>query len=57
MKIKREEPKVKPQLKMSEEFLNLKTLSSSVIVQHLEESIKLRELPVEKKLKRELEKI
>jgi len=52
MKIKREEPKVKPQLKMSEEFLNLKTLSSSVIVQHLEESIKLRELPVEKRLKR-----
>ena len=57
MRIKREEPKVKPQLKMSEEFLGLKTLSSSVIVQHLEESMKFRELPVEKKLKRELEKI
>jgi len=57
MRIKREEPKVKPLLKMSEEFLGLKTLSSSVIVQHLEESMKFRELPVEKKLKRELEKI
>lgn len=57
MKIKREESKIKPQLKISEDFLNLKTLSSSVIAQHLEESIKLRELPVEKRLKRELERI
>lgn len=57
MKIKREEPKVKPQLKLSEEFLDLKTMETNLIVQHLEESMKLRELPVEKRFKRELEKI
>lgn len=57
MKINKEELKVKPLLRMSDEFLDLKTLGSSVIVKHLEESMKFRELPVEKRFKRDLEKI
>ncbi|MEM4271897.1 MAG: hypothetical protein QXD13_02320 [Candidatus Pacearchaeota archaeon] len=57
MKVKREEQKVKPQLKLSEEFLDLRTMDNNIIVKHLEENMRIRELPIEKRFKREMEKI
>ncbi len=54
MKVKKEEMKVKPKMKLSEEFLDLRTMESNVIIQELEENIKLRELPIEKHLKKNL---
>ena len=51
MKVKKEEMKVKPKMKLSEEFLDLRTMESNVIIQELKENIKLRELPIEKHMK------
>jgi len=57
MKIKKESPKVKPELKMSKEFLDLRTTEKNLILQKLEENIKLRELSVEKRFKKQLERL
>ncbi len=48
--------KLKPELKIADEFLDLKTLDTNVILNHLEEQIKLREMSIEKRLKREFVK-
>jgi hypothetical protein len=42
--------RAKPELKIADNFLDLRTQETSVIVQHLEEQIRLRELPLEKHL-------
>jgi len=55
--ITREKPKVKIDLKLADEFLTLKTMDTNVIVQKLENSIKLREMPIEKHLKRDIDQI
>jgi len=44
--------KIKPELKIADKFLDLKTLDTNIILNHLDEQITLRELPVEKRLKR-----
>ena len=54
MKVKKEELKVKPTTKLSEEFLDLRAAKSNVIIEQLEENIKLRELPIEKHIKKNL---
>lgn len=54
MKIKKEESKIKPQMKISEEFLDLRTLKKNIILERLEENIRLRELPIEKHAKKNL---
>lgn len=55
MKIKKEVFKIKPELKMSEEFLDLRTAEKNIILQKLDENIKLRELPVDKRFKKQIE--
>lgn len=55
--IKKQEQKVKPELKIADEFLDLRTIDTSVIVEHLEEQIKLREMGIEKQFGRKLKKI
>ncbi len=57
MKIKKETPKIKLDFKMSEEFLDLRSTKDNLIIQKLEENIKLRELSVEKRFKRQLEQL
>ncbi len=57
MRIKKEEIKVKPKTQLSEEFLDLRTMESNVIIQELEENIKLRTLPIEKHLKKNLRRL
>ena len=57
MKIKKESPKVKPEMKLSEEFLDLRTTEKNLILQKLDENIKLRELPVDKRFKKQLEQL
>ena len=52
--IKREEPKIKPEMKLDKDFLDLRTLDTNIIIKHLEETIKLREMPIEKRLKKKL---
>lgn len=54
MKIKKEEAKVKPQLKLSDDFFDLRTLDTNIIIKHMEYNIKLRELSVEKRLAEKL---
>jgi len=45
---------LKPELKIADKFLDLKTLDTNIILDHLDEQIKLREMPVEKRLKKDL---
>ena len=47
MKVKKEELKVKPEMKLSKEFLDLRTEERQPILEMLEENIRLRELPIE----------
>jgi len=55
MRIKKETPKIKIDLKLSEEFLDLRSTKENLLLKKLEETIKLRELPIEKRFKRQLE--
>lgn len=48
--------RAKPELKIADNFLDLRTQETNVIVQHLEEQIKLRELPLEKQIQKSLRK-
>lgn len=47
MRVKKEELKAKPDMKLSKEFLDLRTEESQPILEILEENMRLRELPVE----------
>lgn len=55
--IAKEKSQLKIDLKLADEFLTLKTLDTNVIVQKLENSIKLREMPIEKHLKKDIDQI
>ncbi len=50
MRVKKQEVKVKPKFRISEDYIDLRTLDTNVIVEHLEYNLKLRELPVEKRI-------
>jgi len=54
MKLKKEEQKVKHLTKLSDEFLGLRDLGAGFIIRHLEKSIELREMPIEKRMKKKL---
>jgi len=45
---------LKPELKIADKFLDLKTMDTNIILNHLDEQIRLREMPVEKRLKKDL---
>ena len=47
-------PKVKPEFKVykEEETLDLRTVETNIIINKLEENMKVRELPVKKRLSR-----
>jgi hypothetical protein len=57
MRVKKEELKIKPKTQLSEEFLDLRTMDNNVIIQELEENIKLRELPIEKHIKKNIRRL
>ena len=54
MRVKKEEMKIKPKMQLAEKFLDLRTMENNVVIQELEENIKLREMPIEKHLKKNL---
>jgi hypothetical protein len=41
--------KLKPELKIADRMLDLKTMDANIILNHLDEQIKLREMPIEKR--------
>ncbi len=41
--------KLKPDLKLADKFLDLKTVDTNIVLDHLDEQIKLREMPIEKR--------
>ena len=51
MKVKKEELKIKPELKVANGFLDLRTEENHPILEMLEENMKLRELPIEMHVK------
>lgn len=55
--IAREKPKVKIDLKLADEFLTLKTMETNTVVQKLENNMKLREMPIEKHFKKNIDQI
>jgi hypothetical protein len=44
--------KIKPELKIADKMLDLKTMDTNIILNHLDEQIKLREAPLEKRIKK-----
>lgn len=54
--IKKDEAKVKIDLKIADEFLDLKSLETNVIIKKLEDQIKLRETKIEKHVEKDLKK-
>jgi hypothetical protein len=47
MRVKKEELKVKPEMKIAKEFLDLRTAEKQPILEMLEENMRIRELPIE----------
>jgi hypothetical protein len=45
-----QKPKVRPSLKLADDFLSLKTADTNMVVQQLEENMKAREMPLEKQI-------
>ena len=54
---KQQKTKIQPHFKLAEDVLDLQTLKTNVIIEHLEESIRLREMPIEQHLRKKLLKI
>ncbi len=52
MKIKAEKSRIKLGTKLSDEFLAIRDMDSSLIVGMLEENMKIREMPIEKRIKK-----
>jgi len=52
--IEKEKQKIKTDLKIADEFLDLKTIDTNVIIKKLENSIKLREMKIEEHFKKEI---
>lgn len=46
--------KMQAQFKLAEEFLDLKTVNTNIIIEQLEHNIKMREMPFEAQLKKRL---
>jgi hypothetical protein len=44
--------KVEPQFKLADDILALKELDTNIVVSQLEENMRIRELPLEKQLRR-----
>ena len=54
MKIKKQEPKIKPEFKMLDNPIDLRIMDTNVIVDYLEDQIKLRDQRVEDHLRSKL---
>jgi len=52
MKVTIPESKIKPLLKLAPEQLDLRTLDTNLVLNFLDEQIKLRDLPIEAHLKK-----
>ena len=50
----REKKEIKLDTLLSDKFLDLKVVSSNVVLEHLDEQIRLREMPIEQKVKKTL---
>jgi hypothetical protein len=55
--IAQEKSKIKIDLKLADDFLLLKTMDTNAVVQKLEDNMKLREMPIEKHIKKEIDQI
>ncbi len=44
--------KLKPTFKLAEDFLGLRTAETNAVVEQLEENMRLREMPIEKHIRR-----
>ncbi len=44
--------KLKPEFRIADDFLNLKTTDTNIVIQQLEENMKIREMPLEKQIQR-----
>lgn len=49
--------KIKPKFKIADDFLDLRTLDTNVIINQLEEKMKIREMPVDKQISMKLKKV
>ncbi len=49
--LQRKESKIKTEFKIADGYLDLRTLDTNILVQHLDAEIKKRELTIEKRVK------
>ena len=54
MKIKMPESKLKKEAQLIEKFIGLRDLDSNLVINKLEENIRLRDTPIEERLKKKL---
>ena len=54
MKTALKETKIKPDFKLAEDALDLRYLKTNVVLEQLEDSIKLREMPIELRARKKL---
>ena len=55
--IEKQNAKVEPKFRFADDFLDLKTLNTNVIIAQLEENIKLREMSIEHQLKKKFMRV
>ena len=55
--IEKDELKVKPKFQIAENFLDLKAVKENVIISHLEEQIKMRDMSAEKMISKRIRKL
>jgi len=55
-KIKKQESSLKPEFKLADEYLDLRTMDTNIIVDYLEEQIKLREAKADERFAKQLRK-
>lgn len=52
--MKLEKKEIKLDTKLTDKFLDLKVVSGNAVLEHLDEQIRLREMPIEAKIKKSL---
>jgi hypothetical protein len=50
--MEQQKPKVKPVMKLASDFFDLRTTDTNIVIAQLEEKMKMREMPLEKQLRR-----
>ncbi len=54
LKVKSQEQRLKPEFRLAGDLLDLRTLNTNVIINHLEHNLKLRQMTLQDRLKKKI---